>query len=38
MEHHVSRPTLAVIRAIADLLEGNAGLLEEARRKIDLRE
>lgn len=38
MEHHVSRPTLAVIRAIADLLEGNAGLLEEARRRIDLRD
>ena len=38
MEHHVSRPTLAVIRAIADLLEGNAGLLEEARRKIDLQD
>ena len=38
MEHHVSRPTLAVIRAMADLLEGNAGLLEEARRKIDLQD
>lgn len=38
MEHHVSRPTLEVIRAIADLLEGNAELLEEARRRIDLRE
>ena len=38
MEHHVSRPTLAVIRAIADLLEGNAALLEEARRKIDLQD
>jgi Mn-dependent DtxR family transcriptional regulator len=36
MEHHVSRPTLAVIRAIADLLEGNAPLLDEARRKVDL--
>jgi len=38
MEHHVSRPTLAVIRAIADLLEGNAGLLEEARRKVNLKD
>ena len=36
MEHHVSRPTLAVIRAMADLLEGNPGLLDEARRKVDL--
>jgi Mn-dependent DtxR family transcriptional regulator len=35
MEHHVSRPTLAVIRAIADLLEGNPALLDEARRKVD---
>ena len=35
MEHHVSRPTLAVIRAIADLLEGNPALLEEARRRVD---
>jgi Mn-dependent DtxR family transcriptional regulator len=34
MEHHVSRPTLAVIRAIADLLEGNPALLEEARRRV----
>lgn len=38
MEHHVSRPTLAVIRAIADLLEGNATLLEEARRKVNLQD
>lgn len=38
MEHHVSRPTLAVIRAIADLLEGNAGLLDEARRKVNLQD
>lgn len=38
MEHHVSRPTLAVIRAIADLLEGNAALLEEARRKVNLQD
>jgi Mn-dependent DtxR family transcriptional regulator len=35
MEHHVSRPTLAVIRAIADLLEANPRLLQEARAKID---
>jgi Mn-dependent DtxR family transcriptional regulator len=38
MEHHVSRPTLAVIRAMADLLESRPGLLEEARAKSsDLR-
>lgn len=37
MEHHVSRPTLAVIRAIADMLEGNPRLLEEVRSKIDPR-
>lgn len=36
MEHHVSRPTLAVIRAIADVLETNPRLLEEARSKADL--
>jgi Mn-dependent DtxR family transcriptional regulator len=36
MEHHVSRPTLAVIRAIADTLEANPGLLEEARKRIEL--
>jgi Mn-dependent DtxR family transcriptional regulator len=35
MEHHVSRPTLAVIRAIADLLEANPRLLQEARSRID---
>lgn len=35
MEHHVSRPTLAVIRAIADMLESNPRLLEEVRSKID---
>jgi Mn-dependent DtxR family transcriptional regulator len=33
MEHHVSRPTLAVIRAMADLLEAEPGLLEKARHK-----
>ncbi|WP_265594280.1 transcriptional regulator MntR [Haloferula sp. BvORR071] len=37
MEHHVSRPTLAVIRAIADSLEANPRLLEEVRSKIDPR-
>jgi Mn-dependent DtxR family transcriptional regulator len=37
MEHHVSRPTLAVIRAIADMLEANPRLLEEVRSKIDPR-
>jgi Mn-dependent DtxR family transcriptional regulator len=36
MEHHVSRPTLAVIRSIADLLESQPALLDEARRKVDL--
>ena len=36
MEHHVSRPTLAVISAIADLLETQPALLDEARRKVDL--
>jgi Mn-dependent DtxR family transcriptional regulator len=36
MEHHISRPTLAVIRAIADTLEANPQFLEEARRRIEL--
>ncbi|WP_367871673.1 transcriptional regulator MntR [Luteolibacter sp. Populi] len=36
MEHHVSRPTLAVIRALADLLEANPRLLEEARAKTKI--
>ncbi|MGB0292214.1 MAG: transcriptional regulator MntR [Luteolibacter sp.] len=31
MEHHVSRPTLTVIRAMADELENNAELLERVR-------
>jgi Mn-dependent DtxR family transcriptional regulator len=33
MEHHVSRPTLDVIRAVADALEADARLLEKVRRK-----
>ncbi|MBC7979922.1 MAG: transcriptional regulator MntR [Armatimonadetes bacterium] len=37
MEHHVSRPTLGVIRAVADALEGNGVFLEEVKRKIDLK-
>lgn len=36
MEHHVSRPTLGVIRAIADLLETQPALLDEAKKRIDL--
>lgn len=36
MEHHVSRPTLEVIRAVADALEGDAGFLAEVKRRIDL--
>lgn len=36
MEHHVSRPTLEVIRAVADALEGDAGFLTEVKRRIDL--
>ncbi|WP_240963742.1 transcriptional regulator MntR [Luteolibacter luteus] len=35
MEHHISRPTLAVIRAIADTLEANPAFLAEARRRIE---
>jgi len=35
MEHHVSRPTLAVIRAIADTLEANPALLAEVRNKTE---
>jgi len=34
MEHHVSRPTLAVIRAMTELLETEPGLLEKARRHV----
>jgi len=33
MEHHVSRPTLNVIRAVADALEADASLLERVREK-----
>lgn len=33
MEHHVSKPTLAVIRAIADSLEANPAMLEEVRSR-----
>lgn len=36
MEHHVSRPTLEVIRAVADALEGDAGFLAEVKRRIEL--
>lgn len=38
MEHHVSRPTLEVIRAMADALEGDAGFLAEVKRRIELAE
>lgn len=34
MEHHVSRATLGVIRAVADFLESRPGMLEEVRSKI----
>ena len=33
MEHHISRPTLKVIRAVADALEAHPELLDEARKK-----
>ena len=33
MEHHVSRPTLSVIRAVADALEADPLLLERVRTK-----
>ena len=33
MEHHVSRPTLNVIRAVADALEADASLLDRVREK-----
>jgi Mn-dependent DtxR family transcriptional regulator len=32
MEHHVSKPTLQVIRAVADALEADAALLERVRK------
>jgi Mn-dependent DtxR family transcriptional regulator len=38
MEHHVSRPTLEVIRAVADALEGDAAFLAEVKRRIELAE
>ena len=38
MEHHVSRPTLEVIRAVAEALEGDAGFLAEVKRRIELAE
>ena len=31
MEHHVSRPTLGVIRAVADALEADPALLEQVK-------
>ncbi len=34
MEHHVSRPTLDVIRAVADALEADPKLLEKVRRRL----
>jgi Mn-dependent DtxR family transcriptional regulator len=36
MEHHVSRPTLQVIRAVADALEGDEKFLAEVKRRIDI--
>jgi Mn-dependent DtxR family transcriptional regulator len=36
MEHHVSRPTLEVIRAVADALEGDSKFLEDVKRRIRL--
>ncbi|MFZ9935883.1 MAG: transcriptional regulator MntR [Luteolibacter sp.] len=33
MEHHVSRPTLEVIRAVADALEADPSLLEKVRKR-----
>jgi Mn-dependent DtxR family transcriptional regulator len=36
MEHHVSRPTLQVMRAVADALEGDEIFLAEVKRRIDL--
>ncbi len=36
MEHHVSRPTLEVIRAVADALEGDGAFLAEVQRRIAL--
>ena len=36
MEHHVSRPTLEVIRAVADALEGSGTFLDEVKSRIRL--
>lgn len=36
MEHHVSRPTLEVIRAVADALEGSGRFLDEVKSRIRL--
>ena len=36
MEHHVSRPTLEVIRAVADALEGDSDLLAKVKRRIQV--
>jgi Mn-dependent DtxR family transcriptional regulator len=36
MEHHVSRPTLEVIRAVADALEKDGAFLAEVQRRIGL--
>jgi len=38
MEHHVSRPTLNVIRAVADALEADPLLLDRVREKTGNRE
>jgi len=38
MEHHVSRPTLNVIRAVADALEADPLLLDRVREKAGNRE
>lgn len=35
MEHHVSRPTLSVIRALVSTLEANPSLLKEIREKSE---
>lgn len=34
MEHHVSRPTLEVIRAVADALESDSGFLGKVQERI----
>ena len=34
MEHHVSRPTLEVIRAVADALEGSEEMLEKVKSRM----